>query len=935
MKNPGNLYSQAAFWISQNLPFYESWTEQKFDDLIDTISSLPSPDADEGPMSLKASRLGEKIKKLAFTMGTSSGADEPASVLRPEVSAGRLVKLWEVWERFAVAMDASGYAAFVLAAIRTQSPFHLLSEVAYKAQIHGLHAGEFYWSESITRRLERKYAYEVCVAIAANDLDRLRKLLEGAATIGVRFQKFNWGGFARKVSDARNGKLLELIWRASDLDRKSFTSREWGAFVSAAGNVRRGDLLGEIWESWQSSGALMELEGVFACARSAAKTGRADLFKQVLTASEQGRAGFQARGWNLLAKSAGELESADLFEEVWRASQPFRTEFNSPAWSSFVNAAGRVRRPDLVKEVWKDAEAVRSTFNGPILSSFANAAGRAADADLLEEVWLTSLKARSEFDNSVWSSFAHAAEMARRPDLLKEIWEACEPVRPTFDHAEWGNFIHAAHSLCAVPIMLEIFHALKEVFDPTRYTGYGTLYRPLLAAVVSCPDDEARKEMFYILRLQGTDIETCLQVMRDVAPQPIAEKGLRFEGACRSLMRYLIHSFYFRSEGEFINDVERVVDGIVSLPQDRQPFAWVHLLGRGQESHRTLLRARYVDALREVARIGFCPWHLTSEEEKTSIISDIRDQTNGGLVDRINHFLNMLDRESLGLPDLKCNDPAWQGIVDYIVSNHENYFTGVAEKDAFFKNVEMKLSECETEYFTNKTWSALVLTLITRLAEVTIERMGPELHGAAHNIVKAACRQASELLNKPDADSAIVDSIAYGIVDTIQCFELIIVGLGQRQKNRVAVNIRPVLRMFLEKGFKDKGNAVVEIPGVVRVSAWPGARRDLILRLFGSIRANVDRALQALPADRQQYRCRVNTTDGWVRFEIENSFSASRQGNSRRSAIGLPAVRRRIQLLNGRPVHPFPVRNTDVDPPIWSVIFELPAAQEEDGDLAL
>jgi hypothetical protein len=520
--------------------------------------------------------------------------------------------------------------------------------------------------------------------------------------------------------------------------------------------------------------------------------------------------------------------------------------------------------------------------------------------------------------------------MARLTDLFEKVWSSCKSASYTFDHAEWGNFIHAAHSLSAWSVLLEIFRTVKEVFEPTRYTGYGTLYRPLLAAATACPNAEAREEMFLILRLQGATIEGCLQVMHEFIPQPIAEKGLRFEGAGRTLMRYLNYSFYFKPENEFIADVGRVIDGILSLPDERQVFAWVHLLGRGQESHRMLLRARYASALLKVAGIASTPWQHMSDSEKDDILSDLRDQTDEGLVGRIKSFILGLDPEGLALPDSLEADTAYEKIVAHIVANNEGYFEGGADEENFFEGVCRNLTEGRAKDFTKDIWLRLLRTLIARLAASAAERMRVELYEAAHDLVKAAGQEACYVLNQPDLIPAAIESVGYGVVDTIQCFELMVIGMGQRLREKIAVNIRPVLRMFLERGFQDKDYALVEIPQEVRVSAWHGAKKDLIMRIFGALRANVDRAFQMLPPERLVYYCRVTMVDGWWRFVIENSFNPTQQNDPFSSGIGLKSVRRRIRLLGGRELPPpFTSSNTSLDPPMWRVNFELLAASEE------
>jgi len=921
---------EVTSWLYRNLPLYESWAEQDFDNVIARISSLPIPDTPEKYEQLASTRFGETIKRLTYEIGVSPFTDGDVNVSRAEVSAQRLMKLWDACERFAKSLEANVYAGFMLAALRNRVPSRFLVEVACSAKASGLHESSFYWAGHMTQRLLQRLTSEALDAIHNLNLDHLIKTFEAAGAVGIKFQKGNLAAFAATARDARNASALEFIWSASTSLRESFEFREWGLFANAAGNLGCGKLLGEIWEAWKSSGGSLNVEGFLAFARNALRTNRADLLGEVWRASEHVRQDFQASGWGLFAKCAGDREGGDLFEDIWRSSKAFRNEFNQATWGAFANGAGRVRRPDLVRETWHEAEIVRHTFDGNVISSFANAAGRVEDGDLLRDVWQSSSSIRPQFANSIWSSFVHATEMARLTDLFEEVWASCKSASYTFDHAEWGNFIHAAHSLQAWSVLLEMFRIVKEIFEPTRYIGYGTLYRPLLTAATACPDAEMRQKMFLILRLQGATIEGCLQVMCEFAPQPLAEKGLRFEGAGRTLMRYLNYSFYFKPEDEFIAEVDRVIDDLLSLPTERQLFAWVHLLGRGQESHRMLLRARYASALLRVAGISSTPWPHMSDSEKEGILSDLRNQTGKGLVGRIRSFILGLDPERLGLPDSPEEDAAYERIVAHIVANNEGYFEGGTNEESFFELVGRYLSEAGIADFTRDTWSRLVRTLIARLAASAAERMRVELQEAAHDLVKASGEDACNALNQPDLVAAAIESIGYGLVDTIQCFELMVIGMGQREREKIAVNIRPVLRMFLERGFLGRDFASVEIPQEVRVSAWHGAKRDLVMRIFGALRANVDRAFQMMPTEKLVYDCRVTMVDGWWRFVIENSFDPKRQHDAFSSGIGLKSVRRRLRLLGGRELPPpFTSSNTSLDPPMWRVNFELRAASEE------
>jgi hypothetical protein len=349
MDNFFGPHIEVTSWLYRSLPLYESWAEQDFDNVIAQISALPIPDTAEKYEHLASTRFGEAIKRLTYEIGVSPFIDGDVNVLRAEVSAQRLMKLWTTCERFAKALKANVYAGFMLAALRNHVPSRFLVEVACSAKASGFNESSFYWAKHISHRLLQRLTSEALDAIHNLNLDHLTKTVEGAGAVGIKFQKGNWAAFAAAAKDARNASALEFIWSASTSLRESFDSREWGLFASAAGNLGCGKLLGEIWEAWKSSGRSLNAEAFLAFAINALRTNRADLLGEVWRASEHVRQDFQASGWGLFAKCAGETEDGDLFEDIWRSSKGFRNEFNQTTWGAFANAAGRVSHPDLVE----------------------------------------------------------------------------------------------------------------------------------------------------------------------------------------------------------------------------------------------------------------------------------------------------------------------------------------------------------------------------------------------------------------------------------------------------------------------------------------------------------------------------------------------------------------------------------------------------------
>jgi len=184
MEPSTNMYSRLSLWIARNLSLYDTWTEQVFDDLLEQTALLPSLDGDEQYRRFKESHLEDNIKKLVFEIGVAPYADEEVDFFEVEIASGRLMKLWGAYKRFAISTKANSYAAFLLAALRNQTPARLLVDIASSAKTGGLTKGDFYWSTNIRQRLERHFVSEAFNAISGRDSDYLREVFDGADKIG-------------------------------------------------------------------------------------------------------------------------------------------------------------------------------------------------------------------------------------------------------------------------------------------------------------------------------------------------------------------------------------------------------------------------------------------------------------------------------------------------------------------------------------------------------------------------------------------------------------------------------------------------------------------------------------------------------------------------------------------------------------------------------
>ncbi|MGH7963335.1 MAG: hypothetical protein ACRERD_16190, partial [Candidatus Binatia bacterium] len=321
----------------------------------------------------------------------------------------------------------------------------------------------------------------------------------------------------------------------------------------------------------------------------------------------------------------------------------------------------------------------RDNRYGDLILTAAALLARLGRGDLLAEVWPTGQAFGFSPRRLAWISLADAAAQVNRADLFAEAWQEYMATQPSFaseEHQiEFTNFINVAVKLSSLELLSKIFRDINSLRDPTVHRDWKSLYRPFLNASTSCQDELVRTEILETLRGQRLDLQKCFQVLRDVPPQRLDMKGDQFENACRCLMRYLVNSFFFKSESEFERDRQNVVQGILSLPADRSSAAWVRFLGRGQEAYKGALRALCAAKFREVTGIGFVPWEQMSPEQKSRIVEDITDRTTEGLVERIAHFIREFEEgDWIQFPSKPPDpDPISEQLIQYLADNYKGY----------------------------------------------------------------------------------------------------------------------------------------------------------------------------------------------------------------------------------------------------------------------
>jgi hypothetical protein len=494
-------------------------------------------------------------------------------------------------------------------------------------------------------------------------------------------QLYNWASFARLAGQQGGQGILRRVWDATERGRQTFDVVTWTEFAQAVALVRDPVLLEELWAECEALRPLFDA-GAWGAFVGAAAAAESDLQEEIESARE-------AHDGGTLAPVEGELLDARRDARLARIQQiceDLESAAGPDEWGYLAMAAARAERRDLLDALWDARERKQAQLSSVSWGLWANAAASLNLAELVETLWRAAWAGRPRFDPHAWGSFAKAAVTTRNVALLEEVWRTSEPARPGFwkEHAVWGGFISGAAALGQSELARSVFRSLVLYFDPTRLPHWGTLYRPLLDAALALPDADVQREILETVRNQRADVAYCLRVMRDVPPRPLGLSGGQFEGGCRTLMRFLVGSYFFKTPDDFQADVARVVDGVYALPPDLRDNAWLQLIGRGQEAHGAMVRARYADSLRAVAGRR-PPWGRMSPQGKAAFLDDMRRPD--GLLERIARFDEEQARDSLQRMLAGENAGAYGEVAAFLVRNHLEFLDSASSGEGYWEGL--------------------------------------------------------------------------------------------------------------------------------------------------------------------------------------------------------------------------------------------------------
>jgi hypothetical protein len=968
LQNPYAEFNDRLFsWIRNG-----GVDREQIDVYLAAFAQLPQPQGEHAWQQLAASRLDQTIPNVVKQIGKDSYASGKA---KPGDSR-RIIQLWQQSARLSVPSNARSLATYIRTLLSI-CPKRGGTDAEDAAQLKSLVAD--IWSSS--RRILRDFngsTWGLFAEIARRfrQEEMLRQIWQECTTALESFTPRTWGAFASAASDLGMPEVMAEIWSACQAARGDFNDWTWGAFLQAAGKRGQADLL-EVW------GARCDHFQAFlgACADAAFKSRSKELLKDAWLTGRRICSRFTSRTWGSFANAAGRMLQRRLLSGLWERWRSTNSLLDSRGWGSFASAAGRTRQGDLLKEIWEKVQPVVSELDAAAVASFADSAWKCPEqTHLLRSVWQVCRSMHVSLNSRAWGSFAKAAGRTTQRDLLREIFDAFKDAPGDFGPEAWvtfadaagnaadaglvqeiwerfhtlpiaelagrphlggqlpqsllklgGTFIRAASKAERPELLLRVFRGIREWFDFTLRPDWGAFFYPLLRAARACTDESVQAEILASLRTPTEPAEKLFQVTRDpvVVPMALDTEGGQFEGACRCLMRSLIDSF-FLAPTEFQGNVRDAVVGIMSLPDDRRTAVWPRFLGRGQEEYGSALRAWYADEFRRTAGVGRTPWHALPENEKQRVIKDIQE---GGMVARLEPFVRETAYRPRGVRLVKdervnrCPRLA-QLVIDNYLGHLTHASSDVCESSGrFFSTIQEMLDEATSNAFTNYDWETLIIDLIQELGDKLSNKMMPKIVAVAHDLDHAALQQSSKWLANSHISQEEMNAIGASVVGMLQCFEDATQSIGVPRRAQ-AVNIGLLARAILGSTKIPCSLREVDIPKMLPILAWTGAKSREIKSLLREIRRDAVNGLRTFPPEQQQYSCVVRCEGASVRFEITYTINADKTRIPVSLVVGSWSILNLVMGLGGK-FEPGKLRHLDWSqkPPRCSITFTLPAGE--------
>lgn len=659
-------------------------------------------------------------------------------------------------------------------------------------------------------------------------------------------------------------EYLESLWQQRITD-----SRGLGALAIAASEAGSEHLLERVWQTARSDAALRKLPIDHRVAQRWSIT------------------------WCSFAKAAARLGRGDLLTDIWGALKT-RGNVLPNECAAFAAAAAAVRDHTLLSDACEVALTRSSAFSSKNWGELAHAVGELRDATLLRQVW-QAIPDRRSLAAEGWGVFANAAGNADDALLLSDIFEAWPGKLKAFagtDHAVWASFLAAASRLRHAELFMRLFRTFESSFDPARWPSRGSLQPVLWSATSVLPDEDALIVAETLVGLR-VNVDAMFQILRE------EKKDARYDGAARCLAKWLVNSYFRHDISTYRTNLRRLAEGTLALPG--QTNAWVALFSRGKEAFVGGLLHRQHNSLESLA----------------TAVTDVADEALPNALDGSEVVTLVADFLGAGLVPVApepwqppAGAPAWtleplvtcyrDNLAEYLLIGRERHSLKTdARRETYFATVRQCLQAAGIEQLTAGDWMdawhwAITTTGATVWPLMDHSRWQTTLHQSKRRLQRGF--EAFRTASTPDERLRLALSLK-------RLLRGMWVNVNARDWGPATpLTIASMIRAKLVGRRGNLATTTVDIPATMTISAWEGARTNVLEPMFFELRHNIDRALAALPAERQFLSVTVaagtGPEEGYTILRVANAYHT--QADDRYSTgLGVPIVQRLATLLSG------------------------------------
>ncbi len=683
-----------------------------------------------------------------------------------------------------------------------------------------------------------------------------------------------------------------------------FPPDDWGMLAEEAGISKSGTILEHVWGAAQKTKVLLGPWDYSRFAFGAIATENAVVLRQVLGSLAGQGLFWHADVWSRLATAAADKKSSSALDLLWDGTGASRNRFPISVLAQFAEAAAAAGNSHVLAEVM-DAVYTVGYFNPDQWRRLIDIAISGTSGDVARCLWLKSIPSRTNLWSVVYGLFGSLASAVKDANMLEEVFDAWTPSPDTLggeypEHATWAAFFKAAEELGEEGLLFKFFCKLETFYDPVRYRRRGingSLQNQLKDIRSRMKNRALADEIAAITHGDRWELHRFFLTLNAYPPSSdITATAGRFEGAARCLMQWLINRFFTETPAAFETALGRVVDGITALPRN-QAAAWFSLLCRGQQNYGGNIAARYR---------SFFQQHLSFVEGLSGpeLLAKLKD---GTLTDAVGKF-ELSCKTVAPWPDNEpCVPPESRAAnllpaIETIAENCANAVHYVQEEEKSDLWVKLK-SYCDSariEAFERADWmlflSRLLWVVSWRVAQAMELYLGIQVHGLKNRFLEEYQKPLEEL-----AEEERLELATYARSFLLNAHQRL-----QRRGKGDAVPVKLtslVERSFVTGGSAFLGTVFAKPKDGVWISAWEGAKRDIVEHLLQELAFNCSKALAAVPPMHRFLRISVETDDATklASLVVLNPIPESPNRNPHSTKMGQRYVRRLAGVLLGDP----------------------------------